>query len=457
MQITVEMLNEMVNAGIMTTEAAGTAIMKIQEEKLMKQNIIAPQITQHERKGKLQFICNIPAKYSRDGKRHQVTATTEEECKKKWLDAVSDAVENGTSTAPVTLSDLMQEWMEKKQDVKKQTLAGYHSHYENHIKNASFGKLKITEIRLQDCKNIIADLINHREKTKDGEVVGLGYNTIRHIRSEISMALDYAISMGYITVNYMTTVKINQGLCDKTRTRESKAWSDAELQTLHRAAVEEWNKNKKYRYSAVLMAMIFTGCRAGEFCSLEWKDFDAKRKTLTVSKTLTSYRDYEAGVHVQGMSTPKTEGSARVIRLTDEAVFWLNEIKRRQVEYGILTPYVVSSKTGKIANQRDLNMRFKIFCKAAGVDYNPTHACRRSYASVLIDGGIPVSEVARDLGHKKITTTMDSYYKPRAGAGITKQKSGIFAAATGTGIVAATGARVTTVTTPETTPQTRVK
>mgnify|MGYP002767571321 FL=1 len=156
MQITVEMLNEMVNAGIMTTEAANAAIMKIQEEKLMEQNIIAPQITQHERKGKLQFICNIPAKYSKDGRRHQVTATTEEECKKKWLDAVCDAVENGTSTAPVTLSDLMQEWMEKKQDVKKQTLAGYHSHYENHIKNAKFAKLKITEIRLQDCKNIIA-------------------------------------------------------------------------------------------------------------------------------------------------------------------------------------------------------------------------------------------------------------------------------------------------------------
>ena len=127
----------------------------------------------------------------------------------------------------------------------------------------------------------------------------------------------------------------------------------------------------------------------------------------------------------------------------------MNEIKRRQVECGILTPYVVSSKTGKIANQRDLNMRFKNFCKAAGVEYNPTHACRRSYASVLIDGGIPVSEVARDLGHKKITTTMDSYYKPRAGAGIIQQKSGIFAAAT--------GARVTTVTTPEAVPQTRVK
>lgn len=214
---------------------------------------------------------------------------------------------------------------DEKKDVKKQTLAGYHSHYENHIKNLEFAKLKIKDIRLQHCKDIIVELVSYRETKKDGTVVGLGYNTVRHIKSEISMALDYAISMGYITTNYMTTIKINQGLCDKARCRESKAWSDAELQILYHAALSEWNENKKFRYSAVLMAMIFTGCRAGEFCSLEWSDFDVKRKTLTVSKTLTSYRDYEVGVHVQGLSTTKTEGSARVINLTDEAVFWLKK------------------------------------------------------------------------------------------------------------------------------------
>lgn len=439
MQITVEMLNEMVNAGIMTAEASRAAIMKIQEEKLMKQNIIAPQITQHERKGKMQFICNIPAKYSRDGKRHQVTATTEEECKKKWLDVVTDAVENGTSTAPVTLSDLMEEWMSKKRDVKKQTLAGYHSHYENHIKNASFAKLKIKDIKLQDCKDIIADVVNFREK-KDDREVGLGYNTVRHIKSEISMALDYAVANDYIRANYMSTVRINQGLCDNTRARESKAWSDDEIRQLCRAAIDEWDVNKKYRYSAVLLAMTFTGCRAGEFCALEWSDFDAKNKTLSITKNLTSYRDYEEGVHVQALSTPKTADSVRKIQLTDAAVWWLREIKRRQVECGILTNHIVSTRTGKIANQRDIDMRFKIFCKAAGVEYNPSHACRRSYASVLIDGGVPVAEVSRDLGHKKTTTTLNSYYKPRTSGTMTNRKNNVFVATIAT-------PQVTTVTT----------
>ncbi len=122
-------------------------------------------------------------------------------------------IENGASSIPVTLGELMEEWMSKKRDVKKQTIAGYHSHYENHIKNKKFAKLKIKEIKLQDCKDIIADVVNFREK-KDGCEVGLGYNTVRHIKSEISMALDYAVANDYIRANYMPTVKINQGLCD---------------------------------------------------------------------------------------------------------------------------------------------------------------------------------------------------------------------------------------------------
>ena len=420
-------LRKLVETGIMTADIAGPAVMKIQEEKLMENNIIAPKITEHVRKGKVQYTCMIPARMSRDGKRHQISASTEAECLKKWTAEMYDVIENGMRQTPVTISDLMVEWMERKRDVKKQTLAGYHSHYENHIKNAPFAKLKIKKIRLQDCKDIIAYLVNYREEKENG-TVGLSYNTIRHIRSELSMAFDYAVANEYITVNYMTTVKINQGLCDTTRTRESKAWTDEELRILHDTAIREWEENKKYRYSAVLMAMVFCGCRAGEFCALTWSDFDARRGTLSINKTLTSYRDYEKKVHVQAMSTPKTADSVRKIKLTDAAIFWLKEIKRRQVECGILTKYVVSSRSGKIANQRDLNVRFQIFCKAAGVEYNPTHACRRSYTSVLLDGGVPVTEVSRDLGHKKVTTTLDSYYKPRTLTSATSQKSNVFSA-----------------------------
>ena len=216
-----EELDKLVKDGMMDKEAADDIKEKIMKKALEEKNIIMPTITEHMRKGKVQYTCMIPASQSRNGKRHQITGKTREECEKRWIIEMHDVLESGKTHAPETISDLMLEWMSKKQDVKKQTLTGYYSHYDNHIKNAPFAKKKIKDIRLQDCKDIIAYLINKR----DG-AAGMGYNTIRHIKSEISMAFDYAIANEYINANYMSTVKINQGLCDTTRARKSKAWTD---------------------------------------------------------------------------------------------------------------------------------------------------------------------------------------------------------------------------------------
>lgn len=420
-----EELDKMVKDGIITRDAADDIKEKSMKKMLTDNNITMPTITEHMRKGRVQYTCMIPASQSRNGKRHQITGKTREECEKRWITEIYDVLESGKDRAPETIADLMLEWMSKKQDVKKQTLTGYYSHYDNHIKNSPFAKKKIKDVRLQDCKDIIAYLINKR----DGAAAGMGYNTIRHIKSEISMAFDYAIANEYINANYMATVKINQGLCDTTRARKSKAWTDEELQELCSAALTSWEKKHMYRHSATLIAMIFTGCRAGEFCALEWDDFDETKRTLTINKTLTSYKNHETGIHTQALSTPKTPDSVRTIELTDEAVFWLKEIKRRQIESGIETTHICSSRNGLYANQRDLNVRFEVFCKANGIEYSPTHTARRTYASVLYDGGVPVSEIARDLGHKKITTTMNSYYKPRAMKNLTNQKNKVFVTA----------------------------
>lgn len=31
----------------------------------------------------------------------------------------------------------------------------------------------------------------------------------------------------------------------------------------------------------------------------------------------------------------------------------------------------------------------------------------------MIDGGVPVSQVSADLGHKKVSTTLDTYYRAK--------------------------------------------
>ena len=205
------------------------------------------------------------------------------------------------------------------------------------------------------------------------------------------------------------------------------AWSNEELQQLINASHREWRDGKRCRLSAALIAMVFTGCRIGEFCALKWSDFDEENGTLTINKTVTNYKTYgEQNVHhVQTISTTKTAGSTRTIELTDEAVFWLQELKRRQVERGMDTPYIAGARSGHIMSRNSIIQRFKYFCEIAGVDYKPSHTARRTYATMLYDGGVPVSEIAADLGHRSTTTTLNAYYK-RRNTKSAKKKNKIF-------------------------------
>jgi integrase len=48
-------------------------------------------------------------------------------------------------------------------------------------------------------------------------------------------------------------------------------------------------------------------------------------------------------------------------------------------------------------------------CKAAGSAHYSPHDFRRRYASVKIDEGVPVTQVAEQLGHLRKSLTLDTY------------------------------------------------
>ena len=410
------MLEKLLESGKIDVGVLERAKLEVMEEELIEHNITAPKITKREEANRTRFVCVLPKSQSKDGKRHQITGATYEECKEKWIKAASVCLEYNAKRAevPETLNELMEEWMSKKKDsIKPQTVSGYHSHYENHIKNSAFGQYKIQDIKLPECEGFINYLTNKRE-TKNGRQVGLSYDTLRHIKSEVSMALDYAVSHEYIVSNHMDAVKINQGLCCTKRRHQTEAWTDDELRAIEECSTREWKRNRKYRQSAAILILAFTGMRAGELVGATWDDVDFVKGTFTIESTYTSYKDYESGKFITGSSTPKTPDSRRTIELNDSALYWLKEMKRRNEQLGIRSNRIIVSKRGRVTNQRDLNIRFEVFCKAVGIPYKSTHAGRRTYASILLENNIPLPEVSADLGHKKNSTTLDTYYKGRS-------------------------------------------
>lgn len=373
------------------------------KEVLMKNSVITPKITERKKGNVVQYYCVLPARYARDKKRHQIVCNTPEEVEEKFQQMAYDAI-TGASDEEMTVSDAVLRWLQSRREgVKGQTQSNYFGYYENHVKNSAFGKMRIADVRLPECQEYINSLYKKN----------LSKSTLSHIRSEMSMVFEFAVAHDYILRNYFKSVKINSGLCGSKRTHATDAWTDEEIRQLWDASEQAWKTRRKYRHSAALLFLIFSGCRVGELVEATWDDVDFEKGTFTVSKTHAQYKDHEKGIFVRECSTPKTETSRRTIALTDAALYWLREMKTRAEQEHIDSQYICTSFRGTLIPQSDMDHRFKVFCNAVDMQYKPSHSGRISYVTMTYEAGVSIADISADVGHKYHTTTENIYLKQR--------------------------------------------
>lgn len=385
------------------------------EEVLMSNSVKTPKITERQKGGVTQYYCVVPERYSKTGKRHQIVCSTHEECEKRFKKEAHSVISHKNEKENKKFQDLVEDYLENaRQGIKKTTYERLRRSYENHIKDSYFGLLKVDDVRLPECETFIS---SKYEK--------LGYISIKQLKSLVSQTLEFGVAHDYILRNYMKTVRINRNLCNVTNLHETAAWTDEEVKKLGDGSLDMWRNHGKYRHSAVTMLMLYTGCRVGEVLALTWDDVDLKKGTLSINKTAIRYTDYEANKKVVEISTTKTADSRRTIQLVDEAVFWIKEIKKRNLMLGLSITgdaRLVTTRTGGIVKSDVINENTRKLCEAVGLKYKSSHTCRRTYATVLIDGGVPLTDVSADLGHKSPTTTQSNYYKQREPENVVLQK-----------------------------------
>lgn len=406
-------------------------ILQIDEELKMR-NIEIPEPTLHIVRGKEKYCCNIPARYTPDGKRRQVTGATPDECKEKFkkkaLELIEEKEKRETEKvekkkkSQMTIDDVFEEWWDyRKGAVKGTTLTMNRSLYKKYIEGTKFGQLRIKTATQIDYEEFLQTLYQKN----------LSVKTVKITKSMLSVMLDYAIAKRYAYVNDAKLVKVNPGLCAATKPRCTEAWTDAEIAMIEKCSEEQWREKKKYRHSAIIPLLSYTGLRIGELLALRWSDIDMEAGTLTVDKTYSRFRgEDEKFMDYEG--TPKTPESRRKLRLNNKALYWLQQIKERNEYHDIPTGQddkIIKTKKEGVVRQCYVDIKLKVFCEAMDIPYKSSHACRRTYTSRLLDGHMPVSEVSARLGHKNTSTTLNSYYKiRRSQADQMEQENAIFGA-----------------------------
>jgi integrase len=236
---------------------------------------------------------------------------------------------------------------------------------------------------------------------KETGIKSRGDRPVSYLKCLFSRAVDWK----HLTENPLKSVKlVKTDAAAKIRTltaeEETRLWAalDAREKDIRAARrshnawcrarrLPEWTDLETATFTDYLKPMLSlllnTGMRRGEAFSLEWRDIDFAKRTLTVRGECAK------------------SGKTRVIPLNSIASETLKAWREQSPEDNPLVfPSPVTG--GRLDN---INTAWQTLLKAAGIKALRLHDFRHSFASRCLEGGADINVVKELLGHVNIATT----------------------------------------------------
>ncbi len=231
----------------------------------------------------------------------------------------------------------------------------------------------------------------------------LAAKTVLHHHRLISSILSTAVEWGVLFSNP----------CERTKPPKVEQKEPKYLDEIQAAALLDLLEAEDTAYKTMIRLLLFTGLRRGELLGLEWSDIDFDNKTMQICRSSLYLPD--KGIFEDDT---KNDTSNRIIKLSQTAIDDLQKYKIWQLERCLemgdrwhCSDRIFTNSEGLPLNPDTLSSWFSKFVKAHS-DVLPTvtiHSLRHTNATLQIAGGVPLTTVAKRLGHADTVTTSKIY------------------------------------------------
>ena len=324
--------------------------------------------------------------------RKSVYGKTRKEVAEKITKALNEIKEHSfVDKSDITLLQLMVENVEDKFNANKTSATTYLRDKETiktitNIPNTIANK-EIQKITSSDLKRFFSSITNYSNSSID--------KIYRFINSAFKKAVYYKLLYANPLDNSMEIIKPKSDNPDKLVEALTIEQQKNLVSVLN-------NQELNHPYRNIIMLMLFTGMRIGEALALSYENIDFENNVIKIKRTLT--KD-ENGNVIVGNKT-KTYTSLRDIQMIPLVKDILSDIKPKN-KLGLL---FYDDENNEIIKHFEINSYLKRIAKKYNIaDKIHNHMLRHTYATRCIESGMTAVVLAKKLGHKDVSITLNTY------------------------------------------------
>ncbi|MBO1767050.1 site-specific integrase [Allobranchiibius sp. GilTou38] len=315
---------------------------------------------------------------------------------KEARDKARHDVHRGTWVPPqdTTVSAYLDRWIVAHAvELKPSTEKSYRDNIERYLKPA-IGSERLQALSPTRLSVVFKDL--HEHGGQGGKP--LSPRTVEFARSVLRRAMQDAMLDRIIEVNPVVGTK-------RPRVHKPKhsTWTGAEAHTFleHVAGA---------RFEALWTLALATGMRRGELCALRWSDVDLEAGVIHVERSVT----VQATTRIY--STPKNH-ERRDVTIDARTVAGLRAWRKTQTSerlawgaaYDGSDPVAFTWENGTPVPPDYVSKAFIAAQAGAELGRLKLHEARHTHATILLRDGTPVHIVAKRLGHRDPSVTLNVY------------------------------------------------